>query len=436
MATVLVSFIGTGNHVGNVGEDASKAGYEPVSYNFDNGLQVKTTIFGSALHKYLISKDTKETVDSWLIMGTPQSIWCDLIQMFDEPIAEILKAENIKKQYEYLKTQARKDVGNNGKLQSQIRQEHLEDWQKVLTDKLGLTKVICKEVGDATKQESQNKIFESLLDVIKYEDKIVFDVTHGLRNQPIITSFVIMYLRYLKNITDVEFYYGAKDLDGKVIKLDFCNELLKATEAVAIFEQTGNYEQIGKQVNLDADFNTKIKKITFADEMHRASSELPNDLKNKLEKTTFDKPIEESLSGRLIKALDWSDDLSFAKRLCNKAVSNKNKRQYFKAIASLYEAIAIASCLVVKEREINITLDTSKYNDRDYALNDKKSGIPTKLDASENGKLSSLKSLRNAILHGTDTNATQIANAIDDEEKFIKIFQGGETVFDTIIKKI
>lgn len=434
METVLVSFIGTGNYIGNESEDASRAGYEQVDYTFDNNLKVKTTIFGSAILKYLTGKG--EIVNSWLIMGTPQSIWCDLIQMFDESVAETLRNEGIKKQYKFLSDEAKKDDGNKGVLRSQIKQDHLNEWQKILSAKLNPINVICKEVGDGTKKKSHEQIFKALLDNIEEGNKVVFDVTNGLRNQPIITSFVLMYLRYLRNITDVKFYYGAKDLNGEVFELDFCDQILKATEAVAIYEQTGNYEQIGCQIDSETDFINKIRQLTFDDEMHRATPELPNELKNRLDTSNFEDPVKFSLSERLKDALGWSDDIEYAKRLYRKAIINKEKRQYFKAVAFIYEAIAIASCLVVKTRENNIPLDTGNYLDRKYALNDTNSGITTRLDFSTNGKLSSLKTLRNAILHGTDTNANQIAAAISDEAKFIKVFEGGEMVFEDIIKKI
>ena len=446
MATVLISFIGTGKE--KASED-SRSRYETVSYDFSefgDGTH-RTSIFSVALLKYLKPKDK---VDKWLILGSSFSIWCDLLDMFDnsdelyqDSTKKITQEKTIKQFFEFLKDEATKTKTDSPSLLQHSEIESnltLNKWEDFLNDEIKTTKteflrgtkVLCRLVGYAADSDSHNKIFKEILDVVENGDKIVFDVTHGLRNQPIITSFVIMYLRYLKNITDVEFYYGAKDLDGKVIKLDFCNDLLKATEAVAIFDQTGNYEQIGEQVNLGSDFNTKIKKLTFADEMHRASSELPNDLKNKLEKTIFDKPIEKSLSGKLIKALDWSDDLSFAKRLCNKAISNKNKRQYFKAVASLYEALAVASCLIIKKRDNGKQLDINDYDDRNYAINSN-NGIKWKLDNAQEDKLNNLQKLRNTVLHGTEKTNPNILNAVKDEQKFMLIFENGLEVFEDII---
>lgn len=428
MATVLVSFIGIGEHLGEESPNVSKSGYREVTYTFENNFQSKTTIFGSALHKFLVQQK-KETVDSWLIMGTPQSIWCDLIQMF-EHFKDILKDENIKKQYNFLKEEAAKDRGNKGTPRSQIKQEHLNDWSEFLTSKLNSTKIICKEVGDATDETSQNKIFSSLLEVIKDKDKVVFDVTHGLRNQPIVTSFIVMYLRYLKNITDVKFYYGAKELNGKVIKLNFCKELLQATEAVAIYEQTGNYEQIGKQLKLSDDFNDNISKTLFADEMHKADKEIPLKIIDTLENTNFDsKPISKSMADFLIKAFSWAKNDSYAERLKEKAKKAFEKGQYFKAIASLWESLGVISCDVAKKNEYGQPINSNNFKQRNWAVK-RREGYKL-LNDNEN-QLKNIEHLRNTVLHGSDDKNQKIQEATQDLSNFERIFKGGLIVFEKI----
>ncbi len=420
MSIVLVSFIGNGNLSG--GE------YFSTDYYFEGETTARTTkIFGSVLLQHLV--DNGKKVDSWLIMGTKESIWFDLIDIVQNP--------NLTAEETELQTLLFDNAYHSKTDESQIKPEQLTDWQGVLNSRLTNTEIICRLVGHASTAKSQELIFNSLDKEINKGDEIVFDVTHGLRSQPIITTFILMYLRYSKEIKieNIRFYYASLDSTkkiGTVHNLDFCNELMKATEAVAIYEQTGNYEQIGEQVNLGVDFNTKIKKLTFADEMHRASSELPNELKKQLEKTNFDKPIEHSLSTKLIKSLDWSDDLSFAKRLCKKAVSNKNKRQYFKAIASLYEAVAIASCLIVMKRDDGKQLDINDYNDRNYAINSN-NGIKWKLDKSQEEKLNNLQKLRNTVLHGTEKTIPNIMNSIKDEQGFLQIFEKGLEVFEDIV---
>lgn len=228
MATVLVSFIGTGRLSDN---QETKSQYATTEYCFDFATKqnITTSIFGSALLEYLKANGSK--VERWLIMGTAQSIWCDLIEMFGETKRdEILTTneDNLNLWHKLYAESARRD-------HSQIEQADLDKWQALLTAHLPDTKVLCRLVGTATKADSQKKIFAALLEAIEDGNDVVFDVTHGLRNQPIITSFALMYLRWLRNVKNVEFYYGALELKGEVVKLDFCQELLEATEAVAIF---------------------------------------------------------------------------------------------------------------------------------------------------------------------------------------------------------
>lgn len=212
MVQILVSFIGTGVHKGNELSGMSKTGYQPVEYLFPDASTHTTTVFGSALIKYL------QNVDAWLIMGTPQSIWCDLVGMFndsdnDDKETQIIEStDDIFEVWTTLKDEAVSDYKNKTK-ESKISPKDLEVWEKVLSDNLVNTKVTCRLVGEATDSDSQNKIFNALFEFINNKDEVIFDVTHGLRNQPIITSFVIMYLRYLKeiDINDIKFYYGALD---------------------------------------------------------------------------------------------------------------------------------------------------------------------------------------------------------------------------------
>lgn len=431
MATVLVSFIGTGEYKGTDYQGASKTGYREVTYNFDDNSKVTTTVFGSALLQYLKKKGRH--VDTWLIMGTPQSIWCDLVEMFGRKGDDI-----IERNYDIwaiLCEQAKYDAQNNS-YESKISQEHLSEWQKVLTDNLTDTKVICKldtYVNDMSAR-SQDLIFQSLLEVIKEENKVVFDVTHGLRYQPLITSFVLMYLRYLRNIKieNIEFYYGAKDLDGKVAKLDFCNELLKAIEAVAIFEQTGNYEQIGKNLKLSAQFNKRLETLTFFDEINKTDTLIPIELQNEISNTSFS-PLQESLADRFRRSLHWAGKESLANQLRHKALFAFDRRQYFKAILILSEAVVVVYGENCGDNEIAHNLELHFFREK------AEEELKRSLNKDEKQTYLNLKTLRNAIAHGTDTNGKRIEadrtrEAMDNEERLKEIFRDGDELFLKIIR--
>jgi len=243
MTTVLISIIGRGIDSGS--------GYRTVKYKFSDGNTYETSFFGSALLRNL--KEQKQPVSKWLIMGTAQSNWCDLPYMFDAEVCLAFQ-ERHREFIGDLKADADRNIGGG------VSDEDLQKWQKLITEKSPDTEIICRKVGNATNQESFDKIIQSLLDVVEDSDRIVFDITHGFRTQPIITSFALMYLRWLKNIESIELFYGgeAAEIRGQVIELSFCNNLLKATEAVAIYQQTGNYAPLGASLNLSNEFSEKL----------------------------------------------------------------------------------------------------------------------------------------------------------------------------------
>lgn len=425
MATVLISFIGTGSRSG--GE------YELTEYCFkDEKNPREVTIFGSALIQHL--KDNGQNVEKWLILGTEKSIWSELIKMFPSLFSDdkrTLVDINFETQRYFLEEQAIY-CQSDKEYKSEISQDKLDDWEKIITENLVNTEVKCRKVGYAADSISNDTIFSEILRIVNDKDRVVFDVTHGLRHQPIITSFVIMYLRYLKNIKDVKFYYGAKDLDGEVVELDFCNELLEATEAVAIFEQTGNYEQIGKNLRLSDSFNGKLEKLTFLDEVNKTNPEIPKQLNGEISQVEF-KPLQQSLADRFKYPLHWASKQTLSNQLRQKAVFAFARRQYFKAISILLEAVIVAYGEICGDSEIANNLDIHFYRER--AENE----LIKVLNKFESQTLKNLKKLRNAIAHGTDANgieteAVAARAAVDDENKLKKIFNDGNDLFVKINK--
>ncbi len=418
MATVLVSFIGIGQNP-REGQGTSMTEYAKIKYKFkaENVFpeeELENSIFGSVLLQRL--KNMNRKVDRWLIMGTENSIWCDLIEMFSqEKQDEILKAEeNLA-----LWSQIRDEI--DFKSATKLTNETLEKWQKILTWNLKNTEVFCRIVGTASKPDSQQKIFELLLEFIKSGNNVVFDVTHGLRNQPIITSFALMYLRNLRNVRNVEFYYGASDLQGEVVKLDFCNEILEAIESVAIYKQTGNYRQIGEQLEISESFKSRLNYVAYTDETLKPRKDKARMLLNECEKEKDSlNSLKNSLSEKLIEALSWANEQSNALVWKKKAEIAFKREQYFKAIALLWESILIAEC------ERFGVEKSSDYVAKENA--DKR--LQKRLKTSD---FWNLKKLRNAILHGTTPEEVKVLKAIDSLKDFTDIFDEGKRLFDEIL---
>jgi CRISPR-associated Csx2 family protein len=423
MAVVLISFIGKGTDPKQLREEVraritvSKSGYARAVYKFpaENDFPAReseTTIFGSALLKRL--QEMGRAVSRWLIMGTQQSVWNDLIEMFpDEQQTNLFDIWN------------KVDDAINGKA-NLLTQELLNDWQSALAQEMGGVEVLCRLVGTATKPDSQKKIFESLLETIANGSEVVFDVTHGLRNQPIITSFALMYLRWLRGIRNVEFYYGAFELQGEVVKLDFCQEILEATEAVAIFAQTGNVYRIGEQISLSETFQQNLRTLTFADEMFRLKPGIAQKVKNELrsgEAALKNDPLKRSLADQLKESLQWSGEHRYARRLKEKAIKEFRHQQYFKAVASLWEAVLIAGCQ-------KFSLNPQTQSNRTEAKEKLYGWFQGKPELAD---LKNLAHLRNAILHGSDSDNRAVQKAVEQVEAFKTLFERGLTLVDTIL---
>jgi CRISPR-associated Csx2 family protein len=421
--TILVSFIGTGQTPRNEKQEIlpkSRGKYLLATYKFHHNNEIyekETTIFGLALLNFLTQKQ-KRKVTKWLVMGTPQSNWCDLIEAFSDEIQNEIITEK-GQLWDKLDNEAKK------REKSEISQADLEKWQEVLSSKIKGTEIICRMVGTAINTESQHKIFESLKDVIKSGSNVIFDVTHGLRNQPIITSFALMYLRNVININEIDFYYGAFELEGEVVKLDFCKEIIEATEATAIFKQTGNYRKIGRQLDISESFKSRLDYVVYTDETLKPQKEKAKILLTESKKVT-NNPLRVSLTEKFTEALDWANESSSALVWRKKAEMAFEREHFFKAIALLWESVLIAEC---ERSGIENSNDSNERKNADKYLQKR----IEKADKTERNYYWHLKNLRNAILHGTQTNDSKVKKALDSLNDYEDIFKGGLNLFNKIL---
>lgn len=418
MATVLVSFIGTGQKNNN----SSKSGYREANYLFakENNVaseEITTTIFGSALIKRM--NNIKRPVDSWLIMGTQKSIWDSLIDILTEEQQERV-LEIWGKVSEYVENK-------NGQA---IIQEILNEWEVSLSKETQRTRIFCRLVGEMDSSESQQLVYKALFETIGDNDEIIFDITHGLRHQPVLASFMIMLLRWLKNIKSVDMYYGAFELKGDnsycpVLKLPLANKLLQSTEAVAIFEQTGNYRKLGEALELSQATNEHLEKLFFGDEMHKTKIGAAQNIKKEVkEKEDTFNQIELELAKKLESSLEWESESHLSKRWKTKAVFEFDRQQYFKAIAWLWEAVLIAAC-----EQFSIP-NPLKHDSREIA----EKTLKDKLNQSQLDVFWTLKNLRNAVLHGSESQSDEVKRATESINEFSKVFGNALRLFDEIRK--
>ncbi len=416
MATVLVSFIGKGSF-----DKEGKRNYRKANYKFaqdeghDEALFKNSSLFGVSLLKRL--QACKRGVDRWLVMGTQISTWDALLECVESDKDNEL--ENI-----YLQ------IGEAVE-QSNATQSLLDKWQTELNN-FATTKIICRLVGTADGFESQEKIWQALAETIKDGDKIVLDVTNGLRHQPVIASFMVMLLRWLRDVKKVDLYYRAFELTAKendedvcpVIRLPLCNELLEATEAVSMLKQTGNFSPLGKWFNLSAN---NLEKVVFTDEINHPEKGFATKLRGEL-KSQSHNSFQTTLSPLLDEALDWASETSLAHIYKRKAQFAFEHEQYFQSIAFLWEAVMVAGC-----QKYSISQPMS-FDSREAARKQLKS----KINEQDKEVLQKIEYLRNAIMHGTELEPSRVKSSIEsalkDSVVFNKIYNEGTSLLNSLLQ--
>lgn len=93
-------------------------------------------------------------------------------------------------------------------------------------------------------------LFETLADpaVLPEGERVIFDITHGLRSLPMLGFLALSYLRVVRNITIEKVYYGALELTPKggekpltpVVDLTPLVNLLDWAQAAKRFQDTGD----------------------------------------------------------------------------------------------------------------------------------------------------------------------------------------------------
>ncbi len=439
MSLVLAGFLGApGKHFPESPKD-----YRIGLYQFEEEKEPRISkFFSESLCRYLVDKDRKP--ERWIIMGTHKSIWDALYEMI-EPSQH---TGEFKAQLQQLSAALRTELENG---ESSITQAMLDQWGEIISEKLGLgIQVICVLTGNATGKEEQQRIWHALLEHVHEGDEIVFDITHGFRHFPVIATFSLMLLRQLRGVQKVDFYYGAFEMAEKdiapVVRVPICQQLSDAAQAVATQTFTGDYRALGACLDLDEEFNARLNKVAYADELNNPKRKEAERLLRELDgEEGF---LTDALSPRLQSSLDWVAHSSLHQQYRRKAQRAYDCEQYFKAVAYLYEALLISQ---VAARHPDRMEDDAAWRNHEERENEKKELKSTQtyrdkgFDYRETGKavgtFRQIEFLRNSVLHGTTTeargvypdNARRVNEAIGgDTDALVGILKDAFKLYDRI----
>jgi len=407
---VLISFIGKGRKKPD-GAPQSPTGYERTLYDFQDGSPPEaSSLFGAALLRWLNAHG--KHVDTWLVMGTAQSIWSEVMESAEqEPPLD-----------DWARVQTLVDQGR-------MDQATLDAWQATLQPYLGQTRLVLRLTGALDTMQSQECAWKALDELVPDGSSVVLDITHGFRHQPVVVAFMVTLLRWLRHVKEVDLYYGALDMRrnggaAPVLQLPVCNTLLRAAEGVATLAYTGDFVPLARTLSLEEETRQKLERIAFLEETYREPRGEGRQVLAKLRQASLT-PVDQSLERLMAERLGWVTRERLTDRLRQRAQFAFDRRQYLRAFVLVYEAVVVAAVMRYgpdgdpRSREVRMAA-----RDRLYA------------DASRDPELvrrfKYIQAIRNAIVHGTRTDDGSVKKALHSPEELKAAFNDAIKLVDDL----
>lgn len=129
-------------------------------------------------------------------------------------------------------------------------------------------------IPDGNSEDEFWMIFDKITSVVKNDEEVIFDITHGFRSQPFLVIVLLQYLKVIKNIKIANILYGAfeaKDDNNitPVFELKSFIELLEWTNAAREFLDNGNMKYFKNMLS-------KIHKYSHLHELEKPAQQLLN----------------------------------------------------------------------------------------------------------------------------------------------------------------
>ncbi len=200
MPYTLISMIGTGMFK-NFGDSE---GYAETDYSFKNGKHFKTRLFMQALLECKYKEITQI-----ILLGTDTSSWDALVDKESDERDETIELwSNLVDQCE-AKEKGKQPVG--------VTRENLDKLQKYLSERFEI-EVLIKEHTHIVDNNTSKSLFDcytSVTGLVRKENDILFDITHGFRSMPVLLYQSLQYsLSQLTN-RSVSIVYGELDLSNR-----------------------------------------------------------------------------------------------------------------------------------------------------------------------------------------------------------------------------
>jgi len=323
-----------------------------------------------------------------------------------------------------------------------IQDSTLSVWQNTLTKyvpKLKFYKIKPLELGRG-------------IDILLQElDKdgdynIIFDMTHAFRNIPVVFSYGIMLLKYLRKINSVRIFYGAHDMinyfsdlvsgQSPVIEIPLIDKLVRLIESMATFQNSGYFVPLLEQIGF-GDREKTYFKLEMNRQPRREIEEIIKEFENKQEavKHAFEKEIVEIMYKEFC---EMNRQEKLYQRMYKRSKFFYERRQYLKALVLLYEAIIVLFADVYNIKD-NMNYDArEKARDKLFLeiknIKNKKSDLNKLIkEQDEADTVKELEYVRNAAVHGSSPRGNQ--EYLENVEKFKILLNSAINLFEKMLKR-
>lgn len=440
---VLVSFLGKGKSASE-NRQRSHLGYQTARYDFTQlgGAFEETSLFGLALLRYLCSRNQRPNL--WLVLGSPQSLWDALVEAVDIDLWSDF--EDVLKRVEQAVRDENPNASRGG---GHLTEELLQEWGQTLSRYLQPTQVRCFLIGWSYDRAEQERLWHILHSQTEPKDHLILDITHGFRHQPMLTAFMVMLLNRLKQFSALEFYYGALDMTPRpersaevqgqvpyqderetpptpVLKIDFVNDLVRATEVLATYQETGDYEPLA-DFALHGEVRTQVQNLIFEQRVNKPHFSALQPAITALKSFRASDSLRASLVPPILQEAESLCEGALHQRLVRQADKAMEHDNYLVAVPLLWEAMLSLAC------QLTGSGSPENYQNREKAESVLVEQSNRYLTDEERGILRDLREVRNAVVHGTRrSERALVKSALASKDGMKKLYTQAREIYDRL----
>jgi uncharacterized protein YutE (UPF0331/DUF86 family) len=211
-----------------------------------------------------------------------------------------------------------------------------------------------------------------------------------------------------------------------VLKIDFVNDLIQATEALATYQETGDYEPL-VELALQGNAKTQVRNLIFEQRVNKPHLSALQPAITALKSFRASDSLRASLVPLILQEAESLRGTALHQRLVRQADKAMEHDNYMVAIPLLWEAVLSLACQL-----------TGSGSPEEYQSREKAESVLIEkpnhyLTDKERGDLRDLREVRNAIVHGTRrSERAQVKSALSSKDGMKRLYKQAREIYDRL----